>query len=125
MSIFSSVMGMLSLLSLYLYFKIREKIKKKKSLKKEAWVLSQAQGTSAWAASCIGGRRRADFVLQEPVIHQTKGKKKGKGKKTADSGGETSAPASPTWKPGMLGHPSPSYAGYPGVIAEEDEDTEF
>ena len=78
MSIFSSLTGMLSLLSLYLYFKIREKIKKKKSLEKETRVLRQAQGTSAWAAACIGGRRRADFVLQEPMIHQTKGKKKWK-----------------------------------------------
>ena len=45
MSIFSSLTGMLSILSLYLYIKIRDKIRKKKSLDKETRVLRQ-QGTS-------------------------------------------------------------------------------
>ena len=54
MSIFSSLTGMLSLLALYLYIKIRDKIKKKKSLEKETKVLRQ-QGTSAWAAAATIG----------------------------------------------------------------------
>ena len=41
MSIFSSLTGMFPLLSLYLYFKICEKIKKKKSLEKETHMLRQ------------------------------------------------------------------------------------
>ena len=47
MSIFSSLTGIFSLLSLYLYFKICEKIKKKKSLEKETHMQRQQQGTSA------------------------------------------------------------------------------
>ena len=63
MSIFSSLTGMLSLLSLYLYFKIQDKIRKKKSLEKETRVLRQ-QGTSVWAAAaCIGGgRQRTEYT---------------------------------------------------------------
>ena len=68
MSIFTSLTGMLSLLSLYLYIKIRDKIKKKRSLKKEARVFRQGQ--SSWAVACVGGWRRADFVFTEPMAQQ-------------------------------------------------------
>ena len=68
MSIFSSLTGMLSLLAIYIYVKLREKIKRKKSLEKETKVLRQ-QGTSAWAAAAtIGvGRQRMNYTQQDPA----------------------------------------------------------
>ena len=128
MLIFSSLTGMLSLLSLYLYIKIREKIRKKKSLEKETRVLRQ-QGMSAWAAAAtIGvGRQRAEYTQQEPVILVKPAKKgKGKKKKLDDNEGETTtaSTSNPTWKPGMPGYPYSGYGGFSGIAAE-DGDMEF
>ena len=113
MSVFSSLSGMLSLLSLYLYFKIHTYIKKKRGLEKEKRVFWQGQST--WAAACVGGRRRMDLVFPDPTVLQTpssKGKKKGKGKKVEDTLGEVPTASTLTWKPGM---PRASYqgAGFP------------
>ena len=123
MSIFSSLTGMLSLLALYLYIKIRDKIKKKKSLEKETKVLRQ-QGTSAWAAAAtIGvGRQRMGYTQQEPV-NFAKLKKDKKKKKDSDME-SANAPTAPTWKPGMPGYPYSSYSGFGGII-EEGEETEL
>ena len=124
MSIFSSLTGMLSLLALYLYIKIRDKIKKKKSLEKETKVLRQ-QGTSAWAAAAtIGvGRQRMGFTQQEPVnFTKPKKEKKRMWKKEADvESANTHTPTAPTWKPGMPGYPYSGYGGFNTVIEEGDE----
>ena len=124
MSIFSSLTGMLSLLSLYLYFKIRDKIRKKKSLEKETKVLRQ-QGTSAWAAAAtIGvGRHRMEYAQQEPV-NFTKPTKKDKRKKKDVEAETTNSPTAPTWKPGMPGYPYSGYGGFGGIM-EEEGDTEL
>ena len=124
MSIFSSLTGMLSLLSLYLYFKIRDKIRKKKSLVKETKLLRQ-QGTSAWAAAAsIGvGRQWMEYAQQEPV-NFTKPAKKDKRKKKDVEAEATNSPMAPTWKPGMPGYPYSSYGGFGGIM-EEEGDTEL
>ena len=127
MSIFSSLTGMLSLLALYLYFQIRDKIKKKKSLEKETKVLRQ-QGTSAWAAATtIGvGRQRMGYSQQEPAnFSNFMRPKKDKTKKKKETDVETaSSPTAPTWKPGMPGYPYSGYSGF-GGIAEEGDETEI
>ena len=100
MSIFSSLSGMLSLLCLYLYFKIRAYITKKRGLEKETRVLRQ--GHTTFAAAAIGGRRRTDIMFhQEP---SSKGK--GERKKWMKADNEVSTPG-PSWRPGMPGYPYP------------------
>ena len=122
MSIFSSLTGMLSLLAIYIYVKLREKIKRKKSLEKETKVLRQ-QGTSAWAAAAtIGvGRQRMNYNQQDPANFGKPKKEKRKMWKREENVESASNPSAPTWKPGMPGYPYPGYGGFNTVIEEGDE----
>ena len=112
MSIFSSLTGMLLLLSMYLYLKVRAYIKKKQGLEKETRVLQQGQ--TSFAAACVGGRRRTDIMFQrEPRASPSvfsKVKCKGKGQEHAKKEymeTEATLPTTSYLRPGMPGYPYP------------------